>query len=285
MCGIAGKYNYGNGDPVDALLVRAMCDKIAHRGPDDSGVHVDGPVGLGHRRLSIIDLSELGHQPMASADRELWITFNGEIYNFMSLRKDLIARGYTFKSRCDTEVILYLYREYGTACVDHLRGMFAFAVWDTKRGEMFLARDRIGKKPLYYYDNGTTLIFASEIKSILQDPGVGRQINYPALYDYFKYLYVPDPKTIYKQIYKLRPGHCMTCSSQGIKTREYWDVSFARPAAGSAEDIAGTLYSLLEESVNMRMISDVPLGAFLSGGIDSSAVVVAMMAGRIEARL
>ena len=170
MCGIAGKYNYGTGAPVDAALIRGMCDRITHRGPDDSGVYVDGPVGLGHRRLSIIDLSELGHQPMSTADKRCWITFNGEIYNFLDLRKDLTARGYVFKSQCDTEVILYLYREYGSACVDHLRGMFAFAVWDADKQTLFMARDRIGKKPLYYFHDGTTLIFASELKSVLADP-------------------------------------------------------------------------------------------------------------------
>jgi asparagine synthase (glutamine-hydrolysing) len=281
MCGIAGKYNYGSGEPVDAALVRGMCDRIAHRGPDDAGVHVDGPVGLGHRRLSIIDLSALGHQPMASADQRFWITFNGEIYNFLSLRKDLAAMGYAFKSQCDTEVILYLYQEYGTACVDHLRGMFAFAIWDKKQKTLFMARDRIGKKPLYYYDDGNTLIFASEIKSILADPCVTPQINYPALYDYFKYLYVPDPKTIYQQIYKLPPGHVITCTGQGIRCTQYWDVSFARTHTGSPEEISRELYGILDQSVNLRMISDVPLGAFLSGGIDSSCVV-ALMAGRSD---
>jgi asparagine synthase (glutamine-hydrolysing) len=277
MCGIAGKFNYYSNQPVSESLIQAMCDKIVYRGPDDSGVFIDGPIGLGHRRLSIIDLSELGHQPMGSKDNRYWITYNGEVYNFLSLRKDLIALGYEFKSRCDTEVILYLYQEYGSACLDYLRGMFAFAIWDSKEQTLFLARDRIGKKPLFFYDDGKTLIFGSEIKSILEDSTVKKEINYQAFYDYFKYLYIPDPKTIYQNIYKLEPGHFLVCSKQGIKKKEYWDVSFAENKSKPLNEISEELYEILDESVKLRMISDVPLGAFLSGGIDSSCVV-AMMA-------
>jgi asparagine synthase (glutamine-hydrolysing) len=277
MCGIAGKFNYKTFEPVADELIQAMCDKIVHRGPDDYGVFIDGPVGLGHRRLSIIDLSEQGHQPMGSQNSRYWITYNGEIYNFLSLRKDLIALGYEFKSRCDTEVILYLYQEYGSACLDYLRGMFAFAIWDSKEQTLFLVRDRIGKKPLFFYDDGKTLIFGSEIKSILEDSTVKKEINYQAFYDYFKYLYIPDPKTIYQNIYKLEPGHFLVCSKQGIEKKEYWDVSFAEKKSKSLNEISEELYEILDESVKLRMISDVPLGAFLSGGIDSSCVV-AMMA-------
>ena len=180
-----------------------MCDEIIYRGPDDGGIYTDSAIGLAHRRLSIIDLSELGHQPMASQDEMLWITYNGEIYNFLSLREDLIKKGYRFKSRCDTEVILCLYREYGEDCLKYLRGMFAFAIWDRRKSRLFLARDRIGKKPLFYYCDDNTFVFASEIKSILRDPEVNKKINYEALSDYFKYLYVPEPKTIYQGIQKL----------------------------------------------------------------------------------
>ncbi len=279
MCGIAGKFNYKTGEPVSDKLIQAMCDKIVHRGPDDSGVFIDRHVGLGHRRLSIIDLSEQGHQPMGSQDGRYWITYNGEVYNFLSLRKELISLGYEFQSRCDTEVILYLYQEFGKSCLDRLRGMFAFAIWDSKEETLFLARDRIGKKPLFYYDDGKMLLFGSEIKTILEDRAVNRAINYQAFYDYFKYLYVPDPKTIYRNLYKLEPGHSLTCSNEGLYKQEYWDVSFAESNSKSLDDISEELYEILDQSVNLRMISDVPLGAFLSGGIDSSCVV-AMMALR-----
>jgi len=276
MCGIVGKYNFQTNEPVSESLIKAMCDKIVYRGPDDGGVYTDGNIGLGHRRLSILDLSELGHQPMSSPDANIWITFNGEIYNFQPLRQDLISKGYSFKSNCDTEVIIALYQEYGKACLKYLRGMFAFAIWDKKNSSLFLARDRIGKKPLFYYHDGKTFIFASEIKAILEDPLVKREIAYEALCDYFKYLYVPDPKTIYKNIFKLEPGYCMTCSKSGIRKEEYWDVSFAEKSRGSLRDISEQLLHILDESVRLRMISDVPLGAFLSGGIDSGGVVALM---------
>ena len=175
MCGIAGKFNYATGKPVSGKLIKDMCDKMPHRGPDDNGVYTEGPVGLGHVRLSIIDLSELGHQPMCTLDQRFWITFNGEIYNFLSLRKTLISKGYEFISQCDTEVILYLYQEYGEKCLDHLRGMFAFAIWDSLEKKLFLARDRIGKKPLFYHDDGRSLIFASELKCILEDGRVQKK--------------------------------------------------------------------------------------------------------------
>lgn len=276
MCGITGKYNFNTGEPVSSKLIQAMTDKIVYRGPDDSGIYTDGPLGLGHRRLSIIDLSPLGHQPMASADKDIWITFNGEIYNFQILRKELESKGYRFKGSSDTEVIIYLYQEYGETCLEYLRGMFAFAIWDKKRSKLFLARDRIGKKPLFYYTNGKTFVFASEIKSILEDPCVPKVINFEAFADYFKYLYVPDPKTIYQNIHKLEPGHYLTCTKNGIVKKEYWDVSFTGHNRKGLEQISAELLGILDESVKLRMISDVPLGAFLSGGIDSSSVVALM---------
>ena len=278
MCGIVGKFNYKLQKAVPQSLIKKMCDKIAYRGPDDHGEYVQGPLGLGHRRLSIIDLSEKGHQPMATADGGLWIVFNGEIYNFLELRKDLIKKGYSFKSDTDTEVILYLYREYGEGCLKHLRGMFAFAIWDTDASSLFLARDPIGKKPLFYYTNGESLVFASEIKSILEDNSIRRQINYEAFYDYFKYQYIPDPKTIYKNIFKLKPGHYLKCTKNGIEEKEYWDVSFKEDSSCTIEQAKEQFLEILTESVKLRMISDVPLGAFLSGGIDSSGIV-ALMAG------
>ena len=273
MCGIVGKYNFGSGEPVAPELITRMKDTLVHRGPDDSGIYTDGAVGLGHRRLSIIDLSPLGRQPMSSADGKIWITFNGEIYNFMELRQDLKQKGYQFRSKSDTEVLIYLYREFGDHCVDYLRGMFAFAIWDKDHRRMFLARDRVGKKPLYYYTDGKTLIFGSELKAILEDDSVVRQINYQAVADYFKYLYIPDPKTIYENIHKLEAGHFMICDRKGIRKEQYWDVSFAGPRTTCFEDACEQLLGTIEESVRLRMISDVPLGAFLSGGIDSSLVV------------
>ncbi|MBN1472626.1 MAG: asparagine synthase (glutamine-hydrolyzing) [Syntrophaceae bacterium] len=276
MCGIAGKYNFDTEEPVSPELIKRMCEKIIYRGPDDGGVYTDGGIGLGHRRLSIIDLSPLGHQPMSSDDGEVWITYNGEIYNFKELRKDLKEKGYRFKSQTDTEVIIYLYKEYGEGCLKYLRGMFAFAIWDKRRTKLFLARDRIGKKPLFYYYDGKRFLFASEIKAILADPLVQKKINYEAFCDYFKYLYVPDPKTIYQNIFKLEPGHYLICSKKGVRKFEYWDVPFGDIFEKSQNAISEELLEILSVSVQLRMISDVPLGAFLSGGIDSSAVVALM---------
>jgi asparagine synthase (glutamine-hydrolysing) len=277
MCGIAGKYNL-NQEPVSHELISAMCEVMAYRGPDDADVYVDKNIGLGHRRLSILDLSQNGHQPMSTPDKSVWISYNGEIYNYKELQKGLLKKGYSFRSNCDTEVILYLYQEYGERCLDFLRGMFAIAIWDKRKEKLFLARDRIGKKPLYYYFDSKRLLFASEMKAILQDPTVAKEINYQAFYDYFKYLYIPDPKTIYKNIHKLKPGHYLICTKDGIEIKEYWDISFDHPVILNEHEISEKLLQTLSESVRLRMISDVPLGAFLSGGIDSSSVV-ALMSG------
>ena len=213
---------------------------------------------------------------MSSDDGLIWIVFNGEIYNFQETRKDLVKKGYRFKSNTDTEVIIYLYKEYGEKCLGYLRGMFAFAIWDSKKEQLFIARDRIGKKPVFYYYDQKTFIFGSEIKSITEDPIVKKDINYEAVCDYFKYLYVPDPKTIFNNINKLKPGHYLTCDKSGVTTREYWDVSFSQNDHKGIDEIKSELIEILDESVNLRMISDVPLGAFLSGGIDSSLVVALM---------
>ena len=279
MCGIAGIYNFKDKQEVNHRLLQRMTDVIQHRGPDADGVYVNGAIGLGHRRLSIIDLSEAGRQPMFSEDRQLSIVFNGEIYNFQDYRENLQKRGYRFHSKTDTEVILYLYREYGEECVKYLRGMFAFAIWDEQKQQLFLARDRLGQKPLYYYCDGQRLVFGSELKCLLEDPTIPKEINYEALYDYLVYQYVPSPKTIYKNVYKLPAAHYMVCTPAGIRTiQEYWDLSFSHVEDHKSEEYySEKLISLLEEATNIRLMSDVPLGAFLSGGIDSSGVV-AMMA-------
>jgi len=283
MCGIAGIYNFKDSREVDCKLLQRMTDVIQHRGPDADGIYVNGNIGLGHRRLSIIDLSEAGRQPMFSDDKQLVIVFNGEIYNYLEHREDLLKRGHRFYSRTDTEVIIYLYRKYGEECVQYLRGMFAFAIWDEQKQQLFLARDRIGQKPLYYYCDGERFVFGSELKCFLEDPTIPKEINYEALNDYFLYLYIPSPKTIYKNIYKLPPAHYMICSREGIRTiQEYWDISFAHIEEDKDEKyFCEKLIEQFQEAVKIRLRSDVPLGAFLSGGVDSSGVV-AMMAKSVN---
>lgn len=275
MCGIAGVYNFRTGASVDEQLIKKMCSVLAHRGPDDEGVYCKENIGLGHRRLSIIDLTG-GHQPMSNEDGSVWIVFNGEIYNFPDLTKDLLKKGHIFRTHCDTEAILHLYEEEGEACVHKLRGMFAFAIWDERKKRLFLARERIGKKPLHYTVCDGKLIFASEIKAILQDPSVKREIDHEALHDYLSLIYVPAPKTMFKGIKKLPAGHYLTCDKNGIRIEKYWDIDFSRTIDDSEEAISESLYAQLKEAVRMRLISDVPLGAFLSGGIDSSSVVSLM---------
>lgn len=283
MCGIAGIYNFKDKKAIDRDVLQRMTDIIRHRGPDADGIYVNGAIGLGHRRLSIIDLSEAGRQPMFSHDRQLAIVFNGEIYNYLEYRDTLEQRGHVFHSRTDTEVILYLYREYGAECLQYLRGMFAFALWDEPKQQLFLARDRLGQKPIYYYCDGRRFIFGSELKCLLEDPTIPKELNPEALYDYLMYLYVPSPKTIYKHIYKLPPAHYMVCNREGIRTiREYWDLSFAHVEDDRDEAyFCQKLIDLLQEATKIRLMSDVPLGAFLSGGIDSSGVV-AMMANSVK---
>lgn len=257
-----------------------MGASIIHRGPDAGGEYLDEWVGLGHRRLSIIDLSPLGNQPMHSANGRYVIVFNGEIYNYKELRDDLQKNGCTFNSRTDTEVILTLYQQEGAACLRRLNGMFAFAIWDRDDKVLFMARDRIGKKPLYYYHGGADRVaFASEIKALLQIPGICRVIEPTAVVDYLKYLYIPAPKTIFKNIYKLLPGHYLTVQAGCEPTiSEYWDLDFTHASSVNEDEAAAHLVELLNNSTICRMMADVPLGAFLSGGIDSSAVV-ALMAG------
>jgi asparagine synthase (glutamine-hydrolysing) len=283
MCGIAGIYNFKDSRKVDRKLLQRMMDVMQHRGPDAEGMYVNGNIGLGHRRLSIIDLSEAGRQPMFSDDKQLAIVFNGEIYNYLDYREDLQKRGHTFYSRTDTEVIIYLYREHGEECLQYLRGMFAFALWDEQKQRLFLASDRLGQKPLYYYCDGQRFVFGSELKCLLEDSTIPKELNYEALYDYLMYLYVPYPKTIYKNIYKLPPAHYMICTREGIRIfREYWDLSFAHVEKDKDTiSFCENLIKNLQEATTIRLISDVPLGAFLSGGIDSSGIV-AMMATSVN---
>jgi len=280
MCGIAGFIDYWDRNAGDSFersrLLKQMCDVIRHRGPDDDGYLLKQGVALGMRRLAIIDLAG-GAQPISGEDGSVTIVFNGEIYSFHELTAELEKRGHTFKTHSDTEAIVHAYEEYGTACANHLRGMFAFAIWDDKKREVYIARDRVGKKPLYYtVTPGKTLVFGSEIKSILEHPDVKREINLEALDAYFTLGYVPDPLTIFQNIHKLPPGHYLTFSSGRVAIQQYWDFKFEPAESRRPEDYVEELRALLSESVRLRLISDVPLGAFLSGGIDSSTIVALM---------
>lgn len=275
MCGICGKISLNS--RVDEALMRKMCGVLTHRGPDSEGIYVNGlNVGLGHRRLAVIDLSQAGHQPMTNEDGALWIVFNGEVYNFIELKETLEKKGHKFKSHTDTEAVLHLYEDKGVECLKDLRGPFAFAIWDDRKKLLFIARDRIGKKPLYYYYRNQTLIFGSEIKAILQDPEVNAEVNKPAITDYLSYGYTPTPETMFKGIMKLPPAHFMIYEKGNIKLEKYWELDFSKKVRLSEKDYCARTMDLLEECTRIRLISDVPLGAFLSGGIDSSAVVYMM---------
>jgi asparagine synthase (glutamine-hydrolysing) len=278
MCGIAGRFNFRSGAPVDSRMVRGMCDLIAHRGPDGEDVWTDGPVGLGHRRLAIIDLSPGGRQPMTTPDKLLTITFNGEIYNFQELRHELESRGHQFRSRSDTEVMLAAYREWGVDCVTRFRGMFAFALWDAPRRRLFVARDRVGKKPLHYLTDADGFAFASEPKAFLADPSFDPQPNLEAISAYLNYQYVPSPLSAFAGVSKLPPAHYLLVEDGRVTVERYWKLSYANKRRLSEDEASEELRERLREAVRLRLISDVPLGAFLSGGIDSSAVV-ALMAG------
>ncbi len=273
MCGICGKYNFDIGNTVNENTVKKMNQALYHRGPDDEGYFFDKNVGFGVRRLSVIDAAG-GHQPMYGAGGNLAIAFNGEIYNFRELREDLIKRGHAFKTRGDTEVLLRLYEEKGRDCLKDLNGMFAFAVWDKRNKKLFIARDRLGIKPLYYFKSADFLSFGSEIKAILKDPSVTIDQDLSALHHYFSYNYVPSPGTLFKNIYKLSAGHYMECSSKGIFIKKYWDIEYPGTQHGDERLYTEEFYALLEKSVKRRMVSDVPLGVFLSGGLDSSAVLL-----------
>lgn len=273
MCGIAGKLNFDGQESVDPALIQRMTDVIAHRGPDGEGQHVTGSVGLGHRRLSIIDLNT-GTQPMCNEDGTVWIAFNGEIYNFPELRDELVAKGHKFKSSTDTEVIVHLYEELGAESVARLQGMFAFAIWDKRSQLLLLARDRVGIKPLYYVNTGRALLFGSEIKSLLVDPSVGRRISARGIDRFLTYYYLPGNETLFEGIYKLDPGHYLTVRNGRITKRQYWDLNFEMSSRWTSfDDAVEALQELLRSTVKNHMISDVPVGVLLSGGVDSTGVL------------
>ncbi len=272
LCGFAGR--------ADTPLVQSMTDRLAHRGPDGEGVcsfpasNGRMPASLGHRRLFILDPGPRGAQPMCDPSGRYWITYNGEIYNFRQLRRELEREGLRFRSYCDTEVVLAMYRRHGAAMLGRLNGMFAMAIWDTAQGELFLARDRLGVKPLYYAESEGTLYFASEIKALLTAlprPRLRRDV----VADYLTFLWVPDPDTMFEGVYKLPPGHCGTFSQRGLRLTQYWDMSFA-PERRPEEEWTDTVRHTVQAAIRRQMVSDVPLGSFLSGGIDSSAIVAEM---------
>jgi asparagine synthase (glutamine-hydrolysing) len=278
MCGICGVYEWSSTEPgVTGSLIAAMRDEMVHRGPDDAGLYVtaDGRLGLGHRRLSIVDLSEAGRNPMSNEDGQLWITFNGEIYNHQVLRERLLELGHQYRSRTDTETIVHLYEERGLDFVHELEGFFAIALWDNRERTLTLIRDRIGIKPLYYTVSGGRLIFASEIKAILAHPSITRDINEEALYHYLTFLATPPPQTLFAGINKLPAGCMLTCTADGdIRVNRYWDAIGKTPDPLMTEpEAAGEIYRLLEEAVRKRMMADVPFGVFLSGGVDSTSIV------------
>jgi len=276
MCGIVGIYNLKE-TPVDRFLLQKMADTLHHRGPDDGAIYINKNVGLGHKRLSVIDVSPAGRQPMTNEDKTLWVVFNGEIYNFQEIKKDLERRGHKFSSKTDSEVILHSFEEWGHQCVKKFDGMFAFAIFNEKDGSIFLARDRLGEKPLYYFLNEEKFIFGSEIKAILEDNSVPRNIDNQGLINYFTFGHSIAPDTIYQGIKKLLPGHYLVFRNKKIEIKEYWDSQIS----GKKEDKGKDYYQkrireLFEASVKEELISNVPLGAFLSGGIDSSSVVAVM---------
>lgn len=275
MCGICGIVNLDSSEPVNPRLVRSMTDMLAHRGPNDEGYFIKGSVGLGHRRLSIIDIGG-GRQPIFNEDGSVVVIFNGEIYNYADLASDLAARGHTFKTRSDTETIVHSYEEYGDDCVASMRGMFAFALWDQRKKRLLLVRDRLGIKPLYFYRGSRFFAFASEIKALFELPGVKREIDKEAMDLYLSLRYVPGPRTMFKDIFKLQPGHSLALDSAGVRIRKYWDVSYPAHSPDRSKHAREEFEALLEESVRLRLVSEVPLGVFLSGGLDSTAILAVM---------
>jgi asparagine synthase (glutamine-hydrolysing) len=276
MCGIAGFVNFDGHRRVDAAVrVKHMTDALIHRGPDDEGLYVDDFAALGHRRLGIIDLAS-GHQPMTAAGGQLRIVFNGEIYNFLSLRAELEAYGERFETRSDTEVILLAYARWGKQCVEKLSGMFAFAIWDAAERTLFLARDRVGKKPLYYWHSGEGIAFASELKALRAAELCPDEIDPESLDCYFTFSYIPAPRTIYAGVKKLPAAHTLTVSAGQVFLNRYWNLSYANPVHRTLDEATEELEELLDEAVKCRLMSEVPIGAFLSGGIDSSLVVASM---------
>jgi asparagine synthase (glutamine-hydrolysing) len=283
MCGICGIYNLDSRVPIDRAGLEAMNARIAHRGPDDEGFYVSGNLGIAMRRLSIVDL-QTGQQPVTNEDETIWLVYNGEIYNHAELRAQLITKGHHFRSRSDTEVIVHLYEQYGTDCVNHLRGMFAFALWDSRRRRLFVARDRLGIKPLYYRLTGDNFLFASEIKAILAHPSVHAELNLPALPEYLAFGYLAGPQTLFQGIQKLSPGHTLEIDASGnVRIQQYWDLpTNIAPTTQSEKECVQTYREMLEGAVQSHLMSDVPVGMFLSGGLDSSAIAALMTKLRRE---
>jgi len=282
MCGICGIFDL-DARPANEELVRRMAGTLAHRGPDNDGFYDSATCHLGHRRLRIIDLSPLGHQPMTNEDGSLWVAFNGEIYNYRELRPELVRRGHHFRSQSDTEVLLHLYEDQGDAFLRELNGMFALALWDAHRQRLLLARDRFGKKPLYFWSDGRRLLFGSELKALLAEAQVPRELDLGALSDYLSFGYIPCPATIFRGIYKLPPASWLAVerdpSGDGLRLtgpERYWNLHYQPDFALTEEECAARIRELVRDAVRIRMYSDVPLGAFLSGGLDSSTVVAAM---------
>jgi asparagine synthase (glutamine-hydrolysing) len=273
MCGICGKINFDSNAPVDPAALRSMMDSMAHRGPDEDGVHLSRNAGLGHKRLCIIDLTS-GQQPMANEDESIWIIFNGEIYNYKELQKFLLSKGHRLRTASDTEVIVHLYEEFGEECVGKLQGMFTFALWDRNKGELLLARDRVGIKPLYYCVTGDALLFGSEVKAILAEGSVQVQLNPAALDTFLTFGYVPGDETLFRGVEKLPPGHYLTVRNGAVKVKQYWDLQMPEAKRTQTfEENVEALRELLGKSVRDHMISDVPVGILLSGGVDSTAVL------------
>jgi asparagine synthase (glutamine-hydrolysing) len=279
MCGICGAFSF-SGAAVDQLLIDKMTQVIQHRGPDGSGSFVSGRIGLGHRRLSIIDLSG-GAQPIANEDETLQVVFNGEIYNFIELRQELIKKGHVFKTDSDTEVIVHGYEEWGTDCVSHFNGIFAFALWDVTRRQLFLSRDHLGVKPLYYIQLGDLFLFASEIKALLSAPGCPREVDLKSLGKLFALRYVPSPDTLFREIKKLNPGHHMVVDQYGVKVERFWNWKPQTPTRLKEDELVESYRELLEDAVRLQMRGDVPVGLFLSAGIDSNTLL-AMMSERSD---
>jgi asparagine synthase (glutamine-hydrolysing) len=272
MCGILAFLNFDSENQVDPALLRTMTDTMVHRGPDSAGYWKKGPIGLGHRRLAIIDLSPAGHQPMTNEDGTLWITYNGEIYNFQELRRELEMKGHSFRSHTDTEIVLHAYEEWDINCLSRFNGMWAFALWDDRRHRLFVARDRLGVKPLVFYYDNKRFICASEIKGIIADETIPNEIDPEALHHYLSFMNVPAPFTIYRGIRKLMPGHYLLIKGGSIEDQVYWDLPLGEEIRDGKQHILERLDTELHEAVQLQMISDVPLGTFLSGGVDSSLV-------------
>lgn len=276
MCGICGMLRFKDSIP-DPALIQGMCRTLIHRGPDDEGIYVAPHIGLGQRRLSIIDLTPGACPPLGNEDKTIWLVFNGEIYNFRELRRELEQDGHLFRTETDTEVLIHLYEKTGTGCLEHLRGMFAFALWDAPRGQLFCARDRLGKKPLCYAITPDSLVFGSEIKAITADPEISVEPNYRALDLYLTYQFVPSPATAFEGIFRLGPGEFLTCDLKGnLRKQRYWEPPDGPKATFSPFEFEQGIVERLRKAVKRRLISDVPLGAFLSGGVDSAAIVALM---------